>query len=145
MRSEDFILSFRETLTGEVSDAIIQENVTFYRQYIRKQMEQGRTEDEVLESLGNPRLLAKTIIEREKFKNAGKYEEADTDRGRKTATESKIKEHALQLPGWIAGILAVFVIALLIGLAFCVISYLAPLLVACAIGVCVYRLIKRYR
>lgn len=145
MRSEDFMLSFRETLTGEVSDAIIQENVTFYRQYIRKQMEQGQTEDEVLESLGNPRLLAKTIIEREKFKDAKTYEEADTDRGRKTAAESRIKKHALHMPEWLAGILAILVMALLIGLAFCVISYLTPLLVACAICVCVYRLIKRYR
>ena len=61
MRSEEFLLSFREALAGEVSDTTIQENVLFYQQYIQKQMKQGYSEEEVLTSLGNPRLLAKAL------------------------------------------------------------------------------------
>lgn len=148
MRSEEFLLSFREALVGEVSDTIIQENVRFYQQYIQKQIQQGHTEEEVLESLGNPRLLAKTIIEREKFKESDSYEEKETYRERNNyyndQQTTKASGRSFHIPSWLGGILCILVMALLIGLAFCVISYLAPVLLIVGIGVCVYRLVKRY-
>lgn len=147
MRSEEFLLSFREALAGEVSDTTIQENVLFYQQYIQKQMKQGYSEEEVLTSLGNPRLLAKTIIEREKFTVTENYEDKDSYRGRNTSHEEHTTAptgKTFHIPGWLGGILCVLVMALFIGLAFCVISYLAPFLLVVAMGVCVYRLVKRY-
>ena len=67
MRQEEFLLSFQEALTGEVSDRIVQEHVRYYKSYINEQISMGRTEQEVMISLGNPRLLAKTIIDSSKY------------------------------------------------------------------------------
>ena len=69
MRQEEFLQSFQEALAGKVSDTIIQENVKYYRDYISNEIRSGKTEDTVLQSLGDPRLLAKTIEESHKFAN----------------------------------------------------------------------------
>ena len=67
MNREDFLRQFREALDGKVSEGIIQDNENYYRSYIDGQIRSGKTEEEVLRSLGEPRLLAKTIEESNKF------------------------------------------------------------------------------
>ena len=63
MNREEFIQELRRTLQGNVSVALVNENVRFYDNYIIEEMRKGRTEETVLQELGNPRLLAKTIID----------------------------------------------------------------------------------
>ena len=67
MRQEEFLNSFREALIGKVPDNVIQDNLNYYRNYISSQINSGRREEDVLGSLGDPRLLAKTIEESNKF------------------------------------------------------------------------------
>ena len=81
MRQEEFLNIFREALVGKVPDSIIRDNENYYRNYINSQMNSGKTEQEVLDQLGDPRLLAKTIEESNKFANgeqqqllSGKYQ-----------------------------------------------------------------------
>jgi uncharacterized membrane protein len=54
----------RQSLNGEVSSDIIEQNIKYYDQYISSRSPQE--EARILEELGNPRLIAKTIIESEK-------------------------------------------------------------------------------
>ena len=61
MNCEEFLKQFREALDGKVPESVIQENVNYYKSYICSQTAGGRTEEEVLKMLGDPRLLAKTI------------------------------------------------------------------------------------
>lgn len=149
MRQEEFLVSFQEALTGEVSDRIVQEHVTYYKNYINQQISMGVTEQEVMLSLGNPRLLAKTIIDSSKYggdtQETYGYQSAysqnsktqeytrtntyqshvnDEDMYNKKIKQSKV----LNIPSWLMGIIGVLFMALLIGLAFCVISYLAPII-----------------
>ena len=67
MRQEEFLKIFQEALAGKISDRIIQENANYYRVYIKNEIASGKTEEEVLQLLGDPRLLAKTIEESNKF------------------------------------------------------------------------------
>lgn len=157
MRQEDFLVTLQETLIGNVPEHVIQENVMYYRNYINKQMQNGKSEDAILESLGNPRLLAKTIIDTSQF--AAEYEEKSgqenwrqdysgqsqwtkQEQMQKEATHQKYVK-SLRLPGWFAGIVCVVIMALLIGLAFCVVSYLAPILLTVGFGILAYRVIKK--
>lgn len=50
-------------LEGQVSDFIISDNINYYRNYIENEISNGKNEEEVLNMLGDPRLLSKTIIE----------------------------------------------------------------------------------
>lgn len=58
MNCEEFLRLLQETLDGKVSERIIADNVDYYKSYIRDQMTSGRSESEVLQMLGDPRLLA---------------------------------------------------------------------------------------
>jgi uncharacterized membrane protein len=63
MNKNDFLRILRDSLNGEVSPEIIEENIKYYDQYISTQ---PGDENQIIYDLGDPRLIAKTIIESEK-------------------------------------------------------------------------------
>ncbi|HHV13510.1 MAG TPA: DUF1700 domain-containing protein [Clostridiales bacterium] len=63
MDKREFLEGLSQALDGEVNPEVIEENIRYYDQYIAS----GSSEEErILKELGNPRLIAKTIIEAEK-------------------------------------------------------------------------------
>lgn len=63
MNKHEFIDRLKIALEGEVSEIIINENITYYTNYIDNEMNKGKSESMVLQELGDPRLIAKTIID----------------------------------------------------------------------------------
>ncbi len=63
MTRREFLDGLREALEGEVSGKIIAENLDYYNGYIREEVAKGTSEQEVLQMLGDPRLIAQTIID----------------------------------------------------------------------------------
>ena len=53
----------KSELEGRVPYSVIQENVRYYDSYIMEEAAKGQTEDEVIESLGGPRIIARTIVD----------------------------------------------------------------------------------
>ncbi len=82
MRKEEFLQGLREALAGEVPTETVRENLQYYEDYIRTEQGRGRTEDEVMEELGSPRLIARTIIDTMPGAGDGSYG------SRETASES---------------------------------------------------------
>ena len=66
MDRTEFIERLQRALAGGVNSSRVAENVQYYREYIDMEIRKGRSEEEVLGSLGDPRLLAKSIIEANK-------------------------------------------------------------------------------
>ena len=63
MTKYEFLKELREALEGQVPMSEIEDSITYYRDYISRQEADGRSEQEILEELGSPRLIAKSIIE----------------------------------------------------------------------------------
>lgn len=63
MSKYEFLNILKETLDGEVAQDVIDENLLYYNNYIDDEVRKGKDEAEVLQLLGEPRLIAKTIIE----------------------------------------------------------------------------------
>ena len=63
MTKEDFIKELRSALSGEVNLNELNENIQYYDQYLSQEQQKGRTIDEIVEEIGNPRLIARTIID----------------------------------------------------------------------------------
>lgn len=63
MNRGEFLDGLQDALSGEVPPAAVQENLRYYDNYIRTEVQDGRDETAVLEELGSPRLIARTIIE----------------------------------------------------------------------------------
>jgi hypothetical protein len=63
MNKYEFIDRLKVALEGEVSEITINENITYYSNYIDNEVNKGKSESMVLQELGDPRLIAKTIID----------------------------------------------------------------------------------
>lgn len=150
MRQEEFLKSFQEALTGKVSDTIIRENVNYYRNYINQEIGSGKTEEEVLRALGDPRLLAKTIEESNKFASGEEgyaFEHSDrTFQGNRNGQNSQeqgyVKRHkTVRLPAWAMALIVIILFILIIGFVFSIISFFAPVILAAAAGILIYKLL----
>lgn len=83
MDRNEFVSTLRAALTGEVPDSAVEENVRYYNSYISQEIASGKTEEEVLESLGDPRLIARTIIDTQTQEYRGRetYGSFDAEEG----------------------------------------------------------------
>ena len=62
MSKQEFIEKLRSSLSGQIPGRMVEENVAYYEDYINYQIRLGQSEDMVMQSLGDPRLIAKSII-----------------------------------------------------------------------------------
>lgn len=146
MDRTEFIDRLQRALAGGVNSSRVAENVQYYREYIDVEIRKGRSEEEVLASLGDPRLLAKSIIEANKRAgisegtNRTYDEETDTDKYGKRDQTGRI--NAVRVPGWLVLLIAVVIFLLIIGVAFSMISFLAPIIIPVLVVVLVVNYFK---
>ena len=61
MSREEFLKQLKESLSMSLEKVAINEQLDYYDKYISDEIKKGRTEKEIIEELGDPRLIAKTI------------------------------------------------------------------------------------
>ena len=63
MTKTEFLEGLSKSLSSTGSLGLVRENLKFYDEYIDAEIEKGRSEEEVLGELGDPRLIANSIKE----------------------------------------------------------------------------------
>ncbi len=63
MSKEEFLRELEEALAGDVPEAVIRDNVSYYGSYLSQEMAKGRSVEEIEAEIGEPFIIAKTIIE----------------------------------------------------------------------------------
>lgn len=63
MNKEEFIGKLEQALLGEVPQDVIRENMQYYDNYITGETKKGIREEDVIATIGDPRLIAKTIVD----------------------------------------------------------------------------------
>ncbi|HJC05776.1 MAG TPA: hypothetical protein H9704_06430 [Candidatus Enterocloster excrementipullorum] len=63
MSKAEFLQGLRNELEGRVPYSVIQENLNYYDSYISKETAGGTPEEAVIEALGGPRIIARTIVD----------------------------------------------------------------------------------
>lgn len=66
MIKKDFITKLRRALASKLDSAKIAEHASYYEEYIEIQVRKGKEEWQVTEELGDPALLAKSILNAER-------------------------------------------------------------------------------
>lgn len=145
MGKQEFIDRLRTALNGRVTPSLVVENLNFYEDYINTEIRKGRPEEEVLAQLGDPRLIARTIIETNQDGSDnqaqtpyGDYRQSSGpqygDRqpngpfgGYGQGTQQEERRY-MRLPGWVWLLAAVLIAVLVIGAVFSVLSFLLPVL-----------------
>lgn len=141
MNRQEFLNTLRSQLSGEVSSREVEENIRYYDEYIRDAMENGKSESQILNEIGSPFLIARTIIETSnKANGAGcqsqgqgsSYQQDENDNRR---PESSFRSFNLQtgVPKWliITGVVVILVVILsILGSAIAILSrFFIPIVV----------------
>ena len=74
MSKNEFIQGLEAALSGNVPPETVRENLIYYRDYIRTELEKGRTEQYIMDELGDPRLIARTIMDTTPGAEEGAFE-----------------------------------------------------------------------
>ena len=68
MTKMEFLEGLRKALGNDLDRATVQENVNYYDGYISDEVSKGKTEEEVTAELGDPWVIAQTVIDAEEAK-----------------------------------------------------------------------------
>lgn len=63
MTRKEFIETLEISLRGQVPPEVAASNLRYYLSYISEEMAKGRSEEEIMDMLGDPRLIARTIVD----------------------------------------------------------------------------------
>ena len=133
MNKQEFVDRLRMALNGRVSPGLVMDNVNYYQDYINTEIRKGRTEEEVLESLGDPRLIARTLLDTETGANAP-YSDAGSAHGQKSGSERvKQKSFKLDFSTWYGKLLAILIAAIVLVILFVLLGILIPIMVIAGI------------
>jgi len=141
MTKQDFMEKLRLALTGKVPGNVITENLQYYEDYINTEIRKGKSEEEVLAALGDPRLIARTIITastQADAAGAGGYREY----GR---SEQPRRNERRRMPVWSWLILGILIVVLVFSAVMSLLSFLWPILVPVLIIMAVTGVVKFFR
>lgn len=135
MSKEEFLRRLEEALAGEVPVSVIRENVEYYGGYISQEMAKGRTVDEIVEEIGEPHIVARTIIDSSEA--AGETEGAGYSSGGfgSGGTGSAAGDHGIpnvkyfDLNKWYWKLLAIVIVCVVASMVFGIIGGVVSLLI----------------
>lgn len=132
MDRAEFLDTLRCQLSGQMQDGKAAAHVRYYEDYIQSQVRGGRNEQEVLAELGDPRLIAKTLLDTDADdgqeiygENYGEYSES----GSSEQTSEVKKVHKLDLSTWYGKLIVVAIAAAVLALLITVIGAILPFVI----------------
>lgn len=147
MTRTEFLEGLRKALGNDLNGPVIQENVDYYNSYITDEIRKGHPEDEVIAELGDPWVIARTIIDSGGGQSGAGYQEnyyepQQSAYGREQ--ERTGDRHVSGFGTWWKRLLLLLVIAGIIMVVFTVIggilSLIAPFIVPVLIVVFIIRM-----
>ncbi len=141
MTKQEFMEKLRIALTGKVPGNVVTENLQYYEDYINTEIRKGKSEAEVLESLGDPRLIARTIIT-----TSTRSDAAGTGEYREYGGSAQPRENGRKrMPVWLWLIWGILIIVLIFSAVVSLLSFLWPILVPMIIIMAVMGVVKFFR
>lgn len=142
----EFIDALRAALSGKVPATTVEDNVQYYEEYIAVQLRQGKSEEEVLSSLGDPRLLAKTIIEANKYaEGTDTYGNDDYGEIPADGTGKSFRQWYRERPRWLQTIMSVLLSMFVLFFVFTALQILFPFILIIIAATMIYRLFRQMR
>lgn len=148
MDREEFIEKLQRALAGGLSSSQVAENVRYYTEYIDSEIRKGRSEAEVMSQLGDPRLLAKSIIEANKragtsYGSNREYdEEVEDDAQGSNRTGAASGGKVVMLPGWLVMLIVTVIVVLIIGFVTSLLTFFLPVIL---VGLAVLLVVKVFQ
>lgn len=147
MNKMEFVEQMRRSLSSIDDYSYVNDTVAYYENYIESQMRMGKSEQQVMQELGDPRLIAKSIVashvpEGESDDNSVYQNQARYSKEQRTPTVLNLNGKIVNVPSWILKIVSVLVAVVILFLLFTVLRIFAPFLMIGFFGYMIYRLIS---
>ena len=139
MRKKKFLNGLRDALVNELSPDEVNQQLLYYERYINEEVSKGKTEEEILEMLGEPRLIAKTILSSNGSmkENTGEYYDTKDKQAKKKT------ENFMSINGIGGVIKLVLILLVLVFGIFTVFRLLLPVLLPVAVIGVIFFLLKK--
>lgn len=147
MTKQEFLEGLRRYLSGSLDYRKVNEHLRYYTEYIDGQIRQGRSEEEVLRELGDPRLIAKTLTgmgDTESVADEYREDYIDDEPRKNGRFQLHFNGKNLSIPGWALSILAVLVLFFGFSLFLTFFVGLIRFLPLIIMGVILYRLVRNF-
>lgn len=145
MTRTEFMEALQRALSGSLGSSTVNGHMRYYQEYFDSQLGMGKSEAEIVEELGNPRLLAKTIIEAAKREGMGagtpEYDEVYEDGTAEAGERSGLKQ--FRIPAWLLTVIVFAVIVVIVGVVGSLVSALLPVLIPVLCVLMLVRLFQR--
>ena len=112
MNRTEFLDTLRSQLSGQMHEGKVAAHVRYYEDYIQSQVRSGRDEQQVLDELGDPRLIARTLLDTDVDNGQLDYEEYSTysDDAQNTQSSSRNHVHVWRFDTWYSKLLGVVIL-----------------------------------
>lgn len=137
MEKQEFLDKLRLALGGKVTPEVMTDAMNYYEEYINTELRLGKSPAEVMEELGDPRLIARTIVETKGGRNgsgntlSGENEEYGGGH--------ELRGRMIRISGWVWLIVFFIVIWLIVSIIFRVLIKLAPILLVLSLVLFLYK------
>ena len=142
MSKQEFLDGLRRSLASGMESQEINEHINYYSQYIDSQIRMGTSEEEVMTSLGEPRLIAKTLLGMEGVETVTEEYVEDESAQDANYRYFNINGRTLKIPGWLFTILVCVVSFCVLTFVFALMTRLLPYFFMIMFGIMVYRFIR---
>ena len=134
MNRTEFLDTLRSQLSGQMHEGKVAAHVRYYEDYIQSQVRSGRDEQQVLDELGDPRLIARTLLDTDVDNGQLDYEEYSTysDDAQNTQSSSRNHVHVWRFDTWYSKLLGVVILLIVVFLLFHILVAVIPF---CGTGV----------
>lgn len=144
MDKNEFLNQLQASLNGKLKASQVEDNLQYYNDYVEEQMRRGRTEKEIMETLGSPRLIARTILDANDAYDR-MVDLADSTEPDPAETENNGVFHArtnvpwlakfLMAPKWVRSVCGIVVLVGICALVVFLLKFLFPFLVILLIAI----------
>lgn len=144
MNRAEFLDTLRSQLSGQMHEGKVAAHVRYYEDYIQSQVRSGRNEQDVLAELGDPRLIARTLLDTDADDGQGDYAEYSTYSENTGDTESFSGNHTKvwRFDTWYSKLLGVVLLLIIVFLLFHILVAVIPFFAVLAVILFIISLIK---
>lgn len=157
MTKTEFLEALRRALNGNMAAASVEDNLKFYENYFYSEEAKGRSEAALLSELGDPRILARTLIDAAERAGDAYAREANETQFRAASgaqNRDEYREEAysqgngrtvqrVHMPGWLIAILVIMVFVVVISVVGSLMWAILPYLIPVVLVVYIIRLFQK--
>lgn len=145
MNRTEFLDTLRSQLSGQMHEGKVAAHVRYYEDYIQSQVRSGRDEQQVLAELGDPRLIARTLLDTDVDNGQLDYEEYSTYSDDSQSAQGNAggeHVHVWRFDTWYSKLLGVVLLLIVVFLLFHILVAVIPFFAVLAVILFIVSLIK---